>query len=90
MNPVDALVKSLALEQSVAWLFAGACFLGGGILALAVQLNFLGPPSRQFVPLCAVAALIGASHGFLVIRLQTLVKTLAEPSKGPATPAPVR
>jgi len=90
MNPVDALVKSLAFEQSVAWLFAGACFVGGGILALAVQLNFLRPLAGQFVPLCAVAGLIGASHGLVAIRLQTLVKTLAEPSKSPAAPAPAR
>jgi hypothetical protein len=90
MNPVDALVKSLALEQSVAWLFAGACFLGGGILALAVQLNLLRPLAGQFVPLCAVAGLIGASHGFVAIRLQTLVKTLAALSKAPTAPASLR
>ena len=53
MNPVDALVKSLAREQIMAWLFAGACFLGGGILALAVQLNVLRPLGGQFVPAAA-------------------------------------
>ncbi len=90
MNPVDALVKSLAFEQSVAWLLAGACFVGRGILALAVQLSFLRPPAGQFVPLCAVAGLIRASHGFVAIRLQTLVKTLADTSKAPAAPAPFR
>src|SRR5580704_4949316 len=90
MNPVDALVKSLAFEQSVAWLFAGACFVGGGILALAVQLSFLRPPAGQFVPLCAVAGLIGASHGLVAIRLQTLVKTLAETPKAPTAPATFR
>jgi len=90
MNPVDALVKSLALEQSVAWLFAGACFLGGGILALAVQLNFLRPLAGQFVPLCAVAGLIGASHGLVAIRLQTVAKTLGALSKAPTAPVPVR
>jgi hypothetical protein len=83
MNPVDALVKSLAFEQSMAWLFAGACFLGGGILGLAVQLNFLRPLAGQFLPLCAVAGLIGTSHGMIAFRLQTLAKTLAETSKAP-------
>jgi len=83
MNPVDALVKSLAFEQSMAWLFAGACFLGGGILGLAVQLNFLRPLAGQFLPVCAVAGLIGTSHGMIAFRLQTLAKTLAETSKAP-------
>jgi hypothetical protein len=90
MNPVDALVKSLAREQMVAWLFAGACFLGGGILALAVQLNFLRSLAGQFVPLCAVAGLIGASHGLVAFRLQTLAKTLADTSKASNEPTPVR
>ena len=90
MNPVDALVKSLACEQLVAWLFAGACFLGGGILGLAVQLNFLRSLAGQFVPLCAVAGLIGASHGLVAFRLQTLAKTLADTSKAPTAPTPVR
>jgi hypothetical protein len=90
MNPVDALVKSLVVEQMVAWLFAGACFLGGGILGLAVQLNFLRPLAGQFVPLCAVAGLIGASHGFVAIRCQTVVKTLVASFKAPAAPTSVR
>jgi hypothetical protein len=90
MNPVDALVKSLAFEQLIAWLFAGACFLGGGILGLAVQLNFLRPLAGQPLPLCAVAGLIGASHGLVAFRLQTLAKTLAETSKAPTAPTPVR
>jgi hypothetical protein len=90
MNPIDALVKSLAFEQMVAWLFAGACFIGAGILGLAVQLEFLRPVAGQFVPLCAVAGLIGASHGFVAIRLQTVLKTLAATSKAPPAPVPVR
>jgi hypothetical protein len=83
MNAVNALVKSLAFEQSMAWLFAGACFLGGGILGLAVQLNFLRPLAGQFLPLCAVAGLIGTSHGIISFRLQTLAKTLAETLEAP-------
>jgi hypothetical protein len=83
MNPVDALAKSLAFEQMVAWLFAGACFIGAGILGLAVQLNFLRPVAGQFVPLCTVAGLIGVSHGFVAIRFQTVVNTLAASSKAP-------
>jgi hypothetical protein len=90
MNPVDALVKSIAFEQSVAWLFAGTCFIGGGILALAVQLELLRPLAGQFVPLCAVAGLIGASHGLVAFRLQTLAKTLADTSKASNEPTPVR
>jgi len=90
MNSIDALVKSIAFEQSVAWLFAGTCFICGGILALAVQFELLRPLAGQFVPLCAVAGLIGASHGFVAIRLQTVVKTLAATSKAPTAPVPVR
>jgi hypothetical protein len=90
MNPIDALVKSLAFEQMMAWLVAGACFFAGGILGLAVQLNFLRPLAGQFIPLCALAGLIGASHGLVAIRLQTVVKTLVASLKAPAARASVQ
>jgi hypothetical protein len=67
----------------MAWRFAGACFLGGGVLGLAVQLNFLRQLAGQFLPLRAVAGLIGTSHGIIASRLQTLAKTLAETSTAP-------
>jgi hypothetical protein len=90
MNPLDALVKSLGVEQSVALLFAAACFFGAGVLGFAVQLNFLRPVAGQFIPVCGVAGLIGVSHGLLAIRLQGVVKTLAASSKAPAAPASVQ
>ena len=90
MNPVDALVKSLGVEQTVALLFAAACFFGAGVLGFAVQLDFLRPVAGQFIPVCGVAGLIGVSHGLLAIRLQGVVKTLAASSKAPAAPASVQ
>jgi hypothetical protein len=84
MNPVDAIVESLGVEQSVALLFAATCFFGAGVLGFAVQLNFLRPVAGQFIPVCGVAGLIGVSHGILTIRLQRVVKTLAASSKLPA------
>jgi hypothetical protein len=90
MNPADALVKSLVVEQAVAYLFAAACLFGAAILGFMVQLRFLGPTAGQFAPLCIAVGLIGVSHGILAIRLQTIVKTLTATSKAPASPASVQ
>jgi hypothetical protein len=86
MNPVDALLKSLGVEQSVALLFAAACLFGAAILGFAVQFTFLEPTAGQFAPLCIAVGLIGVSHGLLAIRLQAIVKTLAASSKAPTAP----
>jgi hypothetical protein len=83
MNPVDALVKSLGVKQTVALLFAAACFFGAGVLGFAVQLNFLRPVAAQFIPVCGVAGLIGVSHGILTIRLQGIAKALVASTKLP-------
>jgi hypothetical protein len=90
MNPVDALLKSLGVEQTVALLFAAACFFGAGVLGFAVQLDFLRPVAGQFIPVCGVAGLIGVSHGLLAIRLQGVVRTLAASSKAPPAPTSTR
>jgi hypothetical protein len=37
MNPVDAIIKSLVVEQSVALLFAAACLFGAAILGFTVK-----------------------------------------------------
>jgi hypothetical protein len=87
MNPVDALVKSLGVEQSVAMLSGAICLFGAAILGFAVEFKFLQPTAGQFAPLCIAVGLIGASHGLLAIRLQTIVKTLAASPKAPAAPA---
>jgi hypothetical protein len=50
MNPIDALVKSLHVEQSVAYLFAAVCLFGAASLGLAVQFKFLEPTAGQFAP----------------------------------------
>jgi len=86
MNPVDALLKSLGVEQSVALLFAAACLFVAAIPGFAVQFKFLEPTAGQFAPLCIAVGLIGVSHGILAVRLQTVVKTLAASSKAPAAP----
>jgi hypothetical protein len=85
MNPVDALLKSLLVEQSLAYLFAAACLFGAAILGFAVQFKFLQPAAGQFAPLCIAVGLIGTSHGLLAIRLQGVVKTLAASSQAPAS-----
>jgi hypothetical protein len=90
MNPVDALVKSLGVEQSIALLFAAACLFGAAILGFAVQFKFLQPTAGQFAPLCIAIGLIGVSHGIVAVRLQTIVKTLAASSKAPAVSVPAQ
>jgi hypothetical protein len=83
VDPVDVLIKSLNRDRAIALLIAACVCFVAAFSALAVEFKFVSPALRQFVPLIYAVALIAMSHGFLTMRLMSVVKTLAAFSKTP-------
>jgi len=83
VDPVGALVKSLHRDQVIVLFFATFVFFVAAFSGLAVELKFVSPTLRQFIPLIYTVGLIASSHGFLTLRLINAVKTLAALSKSP-------
>ena len=81
MESVEALLKSLNRERMIVWLVAACGCFGAAFAGVAVELKFVSPAMRQFIPLIYTLALIAASHAFLAMRLMSVVKTLAEFAK---------
>ena len=79
MSPVESLLKSVGRERLFAGLFAACFFFAAGLLGLAVELKYLNPVAKQFVPLCSVVGLIGTSHVLLSLRLESALKVLTAP-----------
>jgi hypothetical protein len=76
MNHVESLKKSLVREQLITGLFAALCYFTCAGLGIAVDLKFLNPVVKQFIPLCGAVGLLGTSHSFLSFRLVTALQAL--------------
>jgi hypothetical protein len=76
MNPVESLIKSLVRERVIVGVFGGFCYMVAGFLGLAVELTYLSPAAKQFLPLCYLLGLVGTSHSFLSYRIASALQAL--------------
>ncbi|HUE17598.1 MAG TPA: hypothetical protein VMR25_25820 [Planctomycetaceae bacterium] len=79
MNAVESLLKSIGRERLFAGLTAACFYFAGAVLGLAVELKYVSPAAKQFLPLCCVVGLIATSHTVLSLRLESALKALTAP-----------
>jgi hypothetical protein len=76
MHPLESLKKSLVREQLITGLFAALCYFTCAGLGIAVDLKYLNPVVKQFIPLCGAVGLLGTSHSFLSFRIASALQAL--------------
>jgi hypothetical protein len=76
MNPVESLIKSLGRERLIVGVFGAFCYFVAACLGLAVELKYLSPVAKPFLPLCCLLGLLGTSHSFLSYRIASALQAL--------------